>query len=299
MRCIQVRKQIVSSCPLCRSGHWTPVLEGEDFDTGSGSYQICCCAECGLKFTNPCPIAADLPLLYEDREFESMPTSTPLSRLRAARLARRVRRLRPHFPQGQLACADLGTGDGFFATVVANEPFCKRMLAVDLFEVPPPLLARQGGFVEYASFDRTYASSEKFDVVFARFVLEHVHDPHDFARRVGALLNPGGALVIEVPNWNSRWRTMLGRYYSELSLPAHTLHFEPATLTRLLLDWHDVRIFEDQHGMVLGKSLGNWLGRPVQRTGPLTLALLPLELAVDLIGPPPNMTAIARKTASS
>ena len=42
-----------------------------------------------------------------------------------------------------------------------------------------------------------------FDVIVLKYVFEHLQDPLQAMRRVGALLNPGGILLISVPNTES------------------------------------------------------------------------------------------------
>lgn len=49
---------------------------------------------------------------------------------------------------------------------------------------------------------------ESFDVVSLRHVLEHLPEPRPAMERIGALLKPGGLLLVEMPNidgWSKRW----------------------------------------------------------------------------------------------
>jgi len=45
--------------------------------------------------------------------------------------------------------------------------------------------------------------AEKFDVVTAHQVIEHVNDPISFMKNIKGLLNPGGIIHLELPNQNS------------------------------------------------------------------------------------------------
>ncbi len=293
-RQVTVRREPLTACPLCGSAQFSPVLQGFDFDCGTGDYQVDQCQACGMCFTNPQPVPQDVPLLYDDRSFDELPREgSVLGKVRATRARRRLSKLAPLFPSGQLACADIGTGDGFFALQLSRMPFCASVTASDFFPQAPAALA-QAKRARYVGYDEFFTLSDTYDVVFARFVLEHVRDPVRFIRDVRERLRPGGAIVIDVPNWRSTWRRAFGKFYSELSLPAHTNHFAPDTLRRLLSDF-DVHIFEDMHGMVLRRSLGNVLGTSGARTSAGAMALLAVEMVVDTVaGPPPNMTAVAR-----
>lgn len=282
------------TCPLCDSPR---IHVARDPHPTWGPWRIDACDACGFHFTNPRPLPEALPGLYADLVFDALPDAgTLLGTVRRTRLAARLRRLWPKFPRGRLECADVGTGDGFFASVLAEQSECRRVVAADFFESTPRSLVGSS-HVEYQHYDRFHASPDRFDVIFCRFVLEHVLDPRDFVARLAARLREGGVLVVEVPNWRAAWRRLLGPYYSELSLPMHLNHFEPKTLGRLFAGW-TIESFEDQHGLVLAPSLGRVFGRPLPRTGALTAALLGVEFAVDrVLGPPPNMTAIARRTS--
>lgn len=298
-RRLAIHTETLSACPVCAGTELHKVLDGEDFVNGTGRYRIEACRTCGIRFTNPRPIAEDVPLLYADRSYSNLPLgTTPLAHLRRARLTRRVRGLLGDRPAGTVRCADIDTGDGFFALIVAEQPFCAHMTAIDFFPSPPPLLCAlpHGGRITYQSQSAFLAGDDDpFDVIFARFVLEHVAQPLTFLGDLHARLRPGGLLVIEVPNWNSVWRRLFGRYYCDLCLPIHTFHYDPSAMPALLPGFR-VEVRQDIHGIVLGKSLGNYLRRNVAYTGPLSMAILCIELAVDYsIGPPANMTVLATR----
>src|SRR5205085_2563136 len=84
------------------------------------------------------------------------------------------------------------------------------------------------------------------DVITLGAVLEHVHRPHQIIGAAVQGLAPGGRLVVSVPNIDS-WGF---RYFQPdwwgLHLPHHLLHFNQATLRRLLeahgLDVGEVRL---------------------------------------------------------
>lgn len=59
----------------------------------------------------------------------------------------------------------------------------------------------------------------RFDVVLLISVLEHLWEPEQILAQCATLLRPGGALVVNVPNW-------LGKYFLELS--AFQLGLSPA-----------------------------------------------------------------------
>ncbi len=69
-------------------------------------------------------------------------------------------------------------------------------------------------FREYLSsksltvFPRAEDIEEKYDVVLAFHVLEHLKDPVGALRQIKGLLNPGGSIYLEVPNVNDALRVL-------------------------------------------------------------------------------------------
>lgn len=81
---------------------------------------------------------------------------------------------------------------------------------------------------------------ERFDVVVAADVIEHLRDPGRLLREIAPLLAPGGVLVTTVPNiahGSARLALLTGRFeYADLGIMdrTHLRFFTRATLTELL-----------------------------------------------------------------
>ncbi len=71
---------------------------------------------------------------------------------------------------------------------------------------------------------------DSFDLIVMNHSLEHMPDPMDALRRARALLRPGGALIVAVPNWTSWQRRLFGTYWLHLDVPRHLTHFSPHAL---------------------------------------------------------------------
>lgn len=75
-----------------------------------------------------------------------------------------------------------------------------------------------------------YTSEEKYDVVTAFLVLEHIKDPFNFLDQISDLLNVDGTLIIEVPNVENYWT-----FQSETMITfEHVYHYSIETLTSVL-----------------------------------------------------------------
>jgi SAM-dependent methyltransferase len=99
--------------------------------------------------------------------------------------------------------------------------------------------ARRGAVVHPGTLRDQPWQPGSFRLITFHHALEHIPDPVDALRRARALLEPGGLLVIAVPNWDCWQRRFLFRSsWAHLDLPRHQQHFSPVALTRLaeLLD---------------------------------------------------------------
>lgn len=87
----------------------------------------------------------------------------------------------------------------------------------------------RGGYLQEQKFP-----DESFDAVTLLFVLEHVPDPLGVLKEVRRVLAPGGALMIDVPNFDSRLRSAFGPAWTQYAVPEHWLLPTDATLRKML-----------------------------------------------------------------
>lgn len=77
---------------------------------------------------------------------------------------------------------------------------------------------------------------DRFDLVTAWHVLEHVSDPRETLLEISRILKPGGRVAIAVPNFGSLQARLFGPAWFHLDLPRHLFHFSTATLRALFAD---------------------------------------------------------------
>jgi SAM-dependent methyltransferase len=74
----------------------------------------------------------------------------------------------------------------------------------------------------------------RFRAVILFQVLEHLTDPLSVLRRGAAVLEPGGSMLVAVPNFASWQARLFGPAWFHLDVPRHHHHFSPAALKRAL-----------------------------------------------------------------
>jgi len=271
------------------------VLNGYDFETHSGEYRIEQCARCNIRFTNPQPVAADIPLLYAERKSADFATGGRIANaLRRFVNKRLIRSLPKDVFEKDVSVLDFACGSGFFTTVARKE-FSGRVAGSDFHEAAPsPEFARLG--IDYIRDSALDAEGPSFDVIFCRNVLEHAIDPRAMLARLQALMRPRGYLLIEVPHGNSMWAKIFGKYCYNYYLPRHLFHFDRDTLQGVMKGFDRINCWT-AHSPLMGMSIGYRLGFYISNISLFGLALFPLQVLVDApFGRAPVLYAIYRKS---
>lgn len=100
---------------------------------------------------------------------------------------------------------DIGCGLGYLLVEPHRRGF--ECLGIDFNERLVTLATERYGVpARVERIENLVTLGETFDLVILSHVLEHVEGPTDLLRNIHRILNPGGLLVIEVPNRN--WRSI-------------------------------------------------------------------------------------------
>lgn len=187
------------TCRLCGDGRSKVVAE--EFD-GSEQESVYECLGCGITYLHPIMTAEEETAFYEQdfpayMEHRNAPGGTEPASQFKANLPEAERRaaLVQELLEPRMEVLEIGSSTGFFLHVIRD-----RVRAVSGVEPHREFAAHAGqlGIRTYASMNE--APEQSFDAIFFYYVLEHMRDPIGFLRRLGALLRPGGRLVLEVPN---------------------------------------------------------------------------------------------------
>lgn len=135
---------------------------------------------------------------------------------------------------------EVGSGDGYFLKGVQYVFPDANCSCLDVVKEILDATESVHGFTSYCSTVESFqvGASEKFDLIIARDILEHVNEPGKALRSLASSLNPNGLLYFITPNglqdgWQlfSRWQK--NHTAGEL-LINHVNYFDPASLKTFL-----------------------------------------------------------------
>ncbi|GGZ47860.1 methyltransferase type 12 [Streptomyces subrutilus] len=236
-------------CPWCGSDRIAGHLRTTDlFQHKPGTFVLDRCHDCGHLFQNPRLNERGLAFYY--RDFYDGLGEERLGGVfggRTAAYRSRARSVRPHLG-GAAEWLDVGTGHGHF---------CEGARAVlpavafdGLDRSDGAELAERAGRVRRGhrgSFpDLAARLPGSYDVVSMFHYLEHCADPLREVEAARAVLRPGGLLVIDVPDPESRFARLLGRWWLPWLQPQH-LHLAPAGNLRRRLTAAGFTVLAEEH----------------------------------------------------
>lgn len=167
-------------------------------------YDVIACAACGFAHAVPLPTPEELSAEYRERYYsDEKPTYLAHARddQSWARLSQddRLEVLERILPASRRRLIDIGCGPGFFVQTA-----CARGWQAEGLEPSQQAAEHARGLglrVQQGFFSAERASQlGRFDVVHMNNVLEHVPNPVTLLRAAHGLLEPGGVLVVGVPN---------------------------------------------------------------------------------------------------
>jgi SAM-dependent methyltransferase len=203
------------------------------FDAAADGFAVHACNDCGSGRTWPAldddEIGAWYPqVYYGNRNVRFNPLFERMTRWFRRRRVGVIRRLtKPG------AVLDVGCGRGF--TLHFLQECGYRPTGVEISEVAASHARDALGLdVRTGNFLNVPFEKESFGVVVFWHSLEHLADPLRAIERAWEILEPGGLLVVAVPNFDSIQSRMSGRQWFHLDVPRHYVHFTTRGLRRAL-----------------------------------------------------------------
>lgn len=200
---------------------------------GGETFDISRCTDCGMLATDDRLDNAALRSYYNyggdsDAGSRFRPMLEPLMRTLRRQRKRAVISLRP--TPGKIL--DVGCGRGIMLQTLAAAGW--DVYGTELDDgIAASARTRLGDRIQIGRLEDADFPEASFDAVTFWHVLEHLPDPRAALERARALLSPGGAILVSVPNadsWQAQW---FGRHWLHLDVPRHRWHFSHETLISL------------------------------------------------------------------
>ncbi|MFE4975107.1 class I SAM-dependent methyltransferase [Kitasatospora sp. NPDC056651] len=239
-----------ADCPWCGSERLRVRLRTTDLlQHKPGRFVLDECQDCAHVFQNPRLTSEGLEFYY--RDFYDGLGEQRLGGVFGTRTAAyrdRARSVAP-FAAAPGSWLDVGTGHGHFCET-AREVFPDTAFdGLDLSEGAE--LAERNGRLAHGFRgslpDLAPGLADRYEVVSMFHYLEHSTDPVRELAAARQVLRPGGLLLIEVPDPQSRYARLLGRWWLPWLQPQH-LNLMPAANLRRRLGELGFTVVLEQHG---------------------------------------------------
>ena len=230
-------------CCECGSNIDNPVLIGKDWINNlTGEFQIVRCTQCGLMRTNPRPTKETIGFYYPDSYAPYLTTqikpNTKPKKIRkgiekyiANPFQANSKSILPKNKAGHLL--EIGCGSGDFLMAMQQQGWLVDGL--EYSESATENAKQQGLNVQCSSLEAIQLPKNKYDMIVAWMVIEHLHHPVAGLEKLYQALNECGVLVISVPDTGGIDFKLFKEYYYALHLPNHLYHFTKPSLNQLIL----------------------------------------------------------------
>ncbi len=219
------------SCPICGKSN------SKKFTKYNG-WTIMRCQNCKTCYTNPRPTSEALPHYYNDKYFSGDRFLNPTYNPNAIEW-NKISDIESWIEK-RGALLEIGAANGSFLKSMKNRGW--NVYGIDISADAAVAGKKEYGIEIFCGVAKDYKPKVKFDAICLYQTFEHLPDPNSVMEQCFQWLNPGGLLVIEVPNINS-FDMIYSRERKILSydLPRHLVHFNAKTLSGAL-EKHGFRI---------------------------------------------------------
>lgn len=244
-------------CPACKHMHFIQFYQaGRTVSVSNNEVLVFkqnleCCDHCGLVRQEDNDSYTDEHLnKYYSQTFRTpvQPGILDKKDKRVQNAKKRLKFISKFKSRGRLL--EIGFGDGVFLQMAADKFTCTGLDPSAGYGYLHDFLTKKGIEVSDKALE-SYSSKNKFDIVCAFLVLEHIKDPIAFIKKQIRHLSPKGVLVIEVPDVR-RYRD----FNSESVLTyEHVFHYCTESLSFLLSQLDLELIAADSKDISYGFSL--------------------------------------------
>ncbi len=198
----------------------------------SKKFSVLVCTDCGLGRSWPAPLSSDMITdFYEERQdFHERFDNLELWRGFVRPLLQRIK----HQQVGG-SLIDVGCNLGVLVAEARKEGYEAK--GIDLSRSGLAFGAQQlnlASYLNYGTLADQHYPVESQEVLVYMHCLEHIEDPIIELKEAHRVLITNGLLAIEVPNYDSLWRYVLGGAWYGFSPLQHFWQFSQRSLSALL-----------------------------------------------------------------
>jgi SAM-dependent methyltransferase len=218
-------------CPICKSTEQTLLFEktkeASEWVLNGVQYQYQRCNKCAFIQSNPIPPEKDLFEFYQKQyAYDWFEKNRFFKKIQARH---RLFKIRNHV-KGSKKILDFGCGHGYFVQELAKKQFQSFG-----FDIGSDKIMLHGSATITNKNQLSAYEEYGFDVISLWHVLEHMQDHDAILDDLKQRLNPGGKLIIAVPNTNSLAYKLVGQKWGWLQQPyVHINHYNSTNLGLLL-----------------------------------------------------------------
>lgn len=225
-------RETLSTCPVCNGSDVHEYIQTNDYSTSKENFTVFECKSCTHLFTNPRVTEEKVGPYYDNPNYIS---HTDESTSFFGRVYQSLRDINLGFKNkyvdrvtspGSLVL-DYGCGTGQFV-----ERLSKSGYQVEGVEINEGARAKASNFGKVS--DSISEVSSGISTITMWHVMEHVYGPHDLLQEFKARLNPGGHVIIAVPNPDSYDAKYYKRWWAAWDVPIHVHHFRKRSMNALL-----------------------------------------------------------------
>ena len=228
----------LNNCPCCGASSFEPFISAKDYTVSQETFQIISCKSCTFKFTNPRPSADKIGDYYKSESYISHSNTSQglISKLyKAVRnytLKGKLNLVAKYSQKGNIL--DYGCGTGMFLSAARGSTW-------NVFGIEPDSGARDFAIKENKAnvfpdveVAHSMLAETTFNCITLWHVLEHVIEINQTLGWFNHKLNPGGVLIIAVPNYTSYDAQKYKEFWAAYDVPRHLYHFEEATIVSIV-----------------------------------------------------------------
>lgn len=221
----------ITACPLCDSTTSEPYLEVKDYLVSRALFTLVKCNSCAFIYTNPRPNEKEIARYYQSDNYYSHSRKyhglTGLMYHTARHIMHHTKlKWLKNLVSTKGPLLDFGCGTGSFVNFLLKKDW-------DAWGVEPNQQAREIANQNDAlhiveNLDKI--PNNMFAVITLWHVLEHIHRLDEIGNRLRSTLNPGGFMIVALPNCGSYDARYYGKHWAGFDVPRHLSHFTPETM---------------------------------------------------------------------